>query len=256
MRSPERCRPLCFLPAALLWLTAGAAAPQSQAPSAPLEEIVRRFAEKEVEYATAHALYRYRLRVKIQELGEDDRVVGEFEQVAEVGFDASGRRRARVLENPRTDLLYLDVRRIELTDLEFIPLFILAPEEIPRYQITYLSRERLDEVDTYLFRLDPREVPHGLERFFEGVVWVDTNKLDIVRALGRSRSTRPRRGALKGYFERVEIFREPVDDYLFTTYVGADDVIRVRQGQPVRARLIVRFTNYERVREPVPARAK
>ena len=247
-----------MLLAGLLLLAGGVASPlgvskvepQSE-PPLPLDEIVRRFAEKEQEYARAHALYRYQLSVKIQEIGEDNRVVGEFEQDSEVDFDPSGRRRARLRANPRTDLLHLGITRVELDDLEWVPLFILAPKEIPDYEITYLARERLDEVDTYLFRLEPRHPPRVGERFFEGIVWVDAGKLDIVRAHGRSLPGPAERGALRGYFQRLEIFRQPVDAYLFPTYVRADDVVAVNK-KPIRARLLLRFTNHERVRQPAP----
>lgn len=223
-------------------------APQGEPPSLPLEEIVRRFAEKEQEYARAHSLFRYRLSVKIQEIGDDDRIVGEFEQVSEVDFDRSGRRLARLVENPHADLLHLGVRQVELDDLLFVPLFILSPEDIPEYEITYVTRERVDEVDTYLFRLKPNHPPRPGQRLFDGIVWVDADKLDIVRAHGRSLPARTG-GAFKEYFQRVEVFRQPVDDYLFPTYVRAEDVIAVYQ-KPTRARLVIRLTNHERVREP------
>ena len=247
-------KPLCvfaMLPAIFLLLAGGAAAPQSQQPSQPLEEIAQHFAEKEQEYARVHALYRYQLSVKIQEIGDDNRVVGEFEQVSDVDFDPGGRRRATLQGNPRTALRYLGVTRVELSDLEFVPLFILAPDEIPNYDITYLTRERVDEVNTYVFRLAPRGVPRPTERFFEGIVYVDAEKLDIVRALGRALPVQ-NRGAFNGYFRRLEIFREPVDDYLFPTYVRADDVISAGQ-KPVRARLILRFSKHEKVRDSAPA---
>lgn len=262
MSRRDPCLRLLVLPLALLLLTlpGGAATlvvsevePPPEQPARPLDEIIRHVAEKEVEYARAHALYRYRLSVKIQEIGEDESVVGEFEQSSDVGFDPSGRRLARLVGNPRTDLVHLGVTRVELEDLEFIPLFILSPEEIPNYDITYLTQERLDEVDTYLFRLEPKRQPHGPERFFEGLVWVDVQKLDIVRAHGRLLGV-PAGGALKGYFRRVEIFREPVDDFLFPTYVRSEDVITVDR-KPVRARLLIRFTDHQRVRQPQPAPA-
>lgn len=238
----------------LLGLTAPFDARDSQGeqPAQPLEEIVRHFAEKEADYARAHALYRYQLSIKIQELGDADQVVGEFEQALEVGFDPSGRRNARPLGNPRADLLHLGVTRLQLEDLDFVPRFILSPSEIPDYEITYLTRERLDEVDTYLFRLRPARPVRPGERFFEGIVWVDAHKLDIVRAHGRSLPERSG-GPLNGYFRRLEVFREPVEDYLFPTFVRADDVISASQ-KPARARLILRFTRHERAREPDAAR--
>lgn len=239
--------PAC-LGAVLFLLLAPAVTPQSQEPSQPLDEIVRHFAQKESDYARAHALYDYRLRIRVQEFEEKNRVVGEFEQVSQVGFDRSGRRVARLEQNPRVDLLHLGVSRVELSDLDFVPLFILSPEEIPDYEVTYLARERLDEVNTYLFRLEPARVARPGERFFEGIVWVDAEKLDIVRALGRSLPVRPV-GPFNGYFRRVEIFREPVGDSLFTTFVRAEDVISVRDV-PIRARLVLRFSQHQRVREP------
>ncbi len=239
---------LSILAGVLLVLLPGAA----QAPKQPLEEIVQHFAQKEEEYAAAHALYQYRLRIRIQEIDKEGSVLGEFEQVSEVGFDRSGRRVARLAANPRTDLLHLGIQRLELEDLSRVSLFVIHPEQIPDYTITYLTRERLDEVDTYLFRLQPKRPAHGRESFFEGIVWVDAQQLDIVRVHGRSLPARGV-GALGKYFQRLEIFREPVDDYLFPTYVRADDVITAVGGQTVRARLIIRFTDHERVRDRSPS---
>ncbi|MBI4467363.1 MAG: hypothetical protein HY656_08060 [Acidobacteria bacterium] len=238
---PGRSSCFRFLPVAAL-LLGGAQEP----PKLPLDEIVRHFAEKEDEYAGSQALYRYRLSVKVQELGDEEGVAGEFEQVMDVDFDASGRRLARLVGNPRNDLAYLDITRVELDDLDFVPLFVLGVNQIPDYEVTYLTRERLDEVDTYLFRLQPRRPVRPGERFYEGVVWVDAEKLDIVRAHGRSLPGKSG-GAFQGYFQRLEVFREPVDEFLLPTYARADDIIPVKQ-RPVRARLILRFSQHKRMR--------
>ena len=254
MASLRRTRRLAILVPLLLLLNSSPAEPQSRAPTQPLEEIVRRFAAKESEYAGAHSLYRYRLTVRVQELGEENRVLGEFEQVGDVDFDPSGRRRMRLVENPRTDLLYLSIPRVELSDLEFIPLFVAPPDDIPKYDITYVDRERVGEVDTYLFRLQPKEVVRLPEELFEGVVDVDAEHLDVVRALGKLLPVRGG-GVFGDYFKTVELFREPVDAYLFTTFVRADDIISAR-GETVRVRLTLRFSNYERIREPAPAKSQ
>lgn len=221
----------------------------TQEPNRPLEEIVRQFAGKESEYARAHALYEYRLTVRVQELDQEGNVLGEFEQEGEVGFDSRGRRVLRLLSNPRSDLARLGIQRIELEDLERIPLFIIRPEEIPDYDITYLTRERVDEVDTYLFRLRPKGIPRPGQSLFEGIVWVDTRQLDIVKALGRLLPVRSH-GALGEYFQRLELFREPVDDYLFTTFIRADDILQAVGGEMVKTRLVVRFTGHTRIRKP------
>jgi len=230
----------------LLLLAGQAASAQTREPKQPLEEIVRQFAAKENEYAGAHGHYSYRLTVRVQELGEGNRVLGEFEQVAEVDFDPSGRRRLRLVENPRSDLLYLSIPRVELSDLEFVPLFVTRPEDVPKYDITYLTRERVDEVEAYLFRLQPKEVVRLPEELFEGIVYVDADQLDVVRAHGKLLPVRSG-GVFGNYFKTLELYREPVDGHLFTTFVRADDVISAR-GETIRARLTLRFSHHERIR--------
>lgn len=239
---------LGLLVAAALCLAATPAAPQRQEPGLPFDDIVRNFAEKEQDYARAHALYRYQMSVKLEELGEESAVLGEFEQTSEVDYDERGQRRARARENPRTDLLYMSVHRVDLQDMDFIPLFILAPSEISDYDIRYVTKERLDEVDTYVFRLTPRGVVRYPDRRFEGVVWVDAERLDIVRALGRSLPAQTG-GVFGGYFQRMEIFREPVEGFMFPTFIRAEDTLAARE-QSVRLRLTVRFTKHERVAPP------
>jgi hypothetical protein len=242
-------RSAVLFPIALVLLLGLSGLPQSQEPKLPLDDIVRHFAEKESVYAAAHAHYHYHLNVKVQEIDEDGSVVGEFEEAGEV-VGAGGHRRLQLTGNPHVDLHYLDIRQVDLTDLEFVPLFILSPDEISKYKITYVSQERVDEVNTYLFRLEPNEVPRFPETLFEGIVWVDAHKLDVVRALGRLVPTRDT-GVFNGYFRRLELYRQPVDDYLFTTFIRADDVISVRE-RPTRARLILRFSDYQRADEPAP----
>jgi len=240
-----------WLSLACVLFVALAATPQGKQPTQPLDEIVRHFAEKEGEYAAAHGLYNYELSIRIQELSEDGETLGEFSQSSAVDLDPSGRRRQRLLENPHNDLTKLEISRIELDDLNFIPLFILTPEQIPDYNVTYLTTERIDEVDTYLFHLEPNHPARPNERLFEGIIWVDARKLDIVRAHGRALPSRSS-GALKEYFRRVEVFREPVDGNLFPTYVRADDVLSVRDV-PLKARLVVRFRNHTRAGSPAPS---
>jgi hypothetical protein len=234
---------------ALLLAVAPAAAQQTDQPTRPLEEILQRAAEKESAYATAHALYAYRLVVKVQELDEASQVIGEYEQQSEVSFDPSGRRKQRLLGNPHNDLAYLKISRIELEDLEGLPLYILTPQQIPEYDVTYLGRERVGEVDTYLLRLAPKGVAHAGDRLFEGLIWVDARQLDIVRAFGRLLPPRTS-NVFKGLFQRMDVYRQPVDDVLVPTYARSDDVIRALGEQAVNAKLIVRFADHERVRQP------
>jgi hypothetical protein len=182
------------------------------------------------------------LSIRLQELSED----GERWASSPVERRSTSTPAAPppgLLENPHNDLTSSKsphrARRAELH-----PALHSDPEQIPDYNVTYLTTERIDEVDTYLFHLEPNHPARPNERLFEGIIWVDARKLDIVRAHGRALPSHSS-GALKEYFRRVEVFREPVDGYLFPTYVRADDVLSVRDV-PLKARLVVRFRNHTR----------
>lgn len=222
-----------------------------QEPKRPLEEIVQHFAQKEAEYAAAFARYKYQLSIDIQERSQAGDVVGEFEEVLQTDFDPSGRRTERLLENPRVDLQKLGIKRLELEHLARVPLYVLRPEDVGEYDVTYVTNERIDEVNTFLFRLIPKHPSRSRKRLFEGVVWVDADKLDIVRAHGRMHPLSDT-GPLGSYFQRMELFREPVDDYLFTTYIRADDVLSAIGEEPLTLRMVLRFSNFEPAREGSP----
>lgn len=213
----------------------------------PLEEIVKHFAEKELEYAQAHAQYHYRLAVKLQELDGEGAVLGEFTEVIEASLSPTGRRIDRIVKGPHSSLRHLGVARVELLDLSEVPLFTVRPADLSLYRFEYVGTEKIDEVDTFIFRVTPLSLPRD-RTLFEGLVWVDAEKLDIVKHFGRSVPGR-QGGVLKQYFQRVEVYREPVDTYLFPTFVEGGDVLKVTE-ETIRARLILRFSDHQR---PVPA---
>lgn len=210
----------------------------------PAEEIIQHLAQKEAEYAQAHAQYAYRLSIKLQEIDGEGAVVGEFNEVLQTSLSPTGRRLDRVVEGPKSSLQHLGITRVELFDLSEVPLFTVRPEDLPLYRFDYVGRERIDEVDTFIFRATPTSQPHD-KSLFEGLLWVDADKLDVVKAFGRSVPAR-RPGTLKNYFQRVESYRQPVDDYLFPVFIQAEDVLSV-VDQTLRARMILRFTDHQRV---------
>ena len=57
------------------------------APPIPVDEIIKRFSEKEKAFRAARANYTYRQVVSVEELTPDDRVRGKFEQTSDIGFD-------------------------------------------------------------------------------------------------------------------------------------------------------------------------
>ena len=115
------------------------------------------------------------------------------------------------------------------------------------YRFDYVGSEQLDEVNTFIFRATPSVVPRD-RVLFEGLLWVDAEKLDVVKLFGRTLPAR-RAGVLKDYFQRVEAYREPVDSYLFPIFIQGDDILRVGE-ETLRARLFLRFSDHKRLPPP------
>ncbi len=55
-----------------------APSPSQETPSIPIEEVIRKFSEREKAFKLARENYVYRQDVKLQELNANDRVTGEY----------------------------------------------------------------------------------------------------------------------------------------------------------------------------------
>jgi hypothetical protein len=84
------------LPGLLLLSGVAAFAADDLAP----DEIIRRFAAKEADFAKARANYTYRQSVKIQELTPGGGVTGQHEMVSDIVFSPEGKRTERVVRAP------------------------------------------------------------------------------------------------------------------------------------------------------------
>src|SRR5262249_36096119 len=146
--------------------------PTSQQPPIPTDEIIRRFAEKEKQFKTARASYTYRQDVKVQELDGNDRVTGEFNQVSDIIFDSGGKRTEKIVFAPRVTLLKIGMTAEDLQDLREIQPFVLTSDDIQKYNLKYGGKEKIDEIECYVFDVSPKKIEKG-QRYFEGRIWVD-----------------------------------------------------------------------------------
>src|SRR3569833_3831953 len=73
-------------------------------PATPPDEIIKRFAAKESEFREALNHYTYRRVSRVQTLDDDNKVDGEWYQVADVSFDPTGRRKEKTVFAPETTL--------------------------------------------------------------------------------------------------------------------------------------------------------
>lgn len=206
-----------------------------------VDEIIRRFAAAESENKVARNNYTFTQDFDILTLGEAGSITGRFHRVSDIVYDDRSNRIEKITFFPASTLTELSITNEDMQDLAGVQPFALTTEDIPKYQITLVGKEKIDELNTYTFDVKPRQMRKG-ERYFEGRIWVDDQDLQIVKAAGQAV---PEIGDQK--FPHFETYRENVDGrYWFPTYVYADDVLDFRKGPSVHLRMTVRYTNYKK----------
>jgi len=218
---------------------------------AEIQAVIEKFAAKESEFARARENYTYRQTVRIEELDEGGNVRGRFEIVSDIIFSPEGKRTERVVRAPVSTL-----RRIILTpedeqDVRNVQPFVLTKEDIGKYHVRYLGRQKADAIPCYVFAVKPRKMEPG-QRYFQGIIWVDDRDLQIVKTYGRGV------GLLKkgsdNQFPKFETYREQIDGkYWFPTWTGADDTLFFETG-PQRIRMRIRYENYKQFKADVQIR--
>jgi hypothetical protein len=212
---------------------------QKTPPSIP--EVIRRFAEAETQNRIARNNYTFTQDFDLITLGEGGSVTGRFHRVSDIVLDDRGNRIERITFFPPPTLVSLQITNEDMQDLAGVQPFALATEDIPKYQIDYVGKEKIDELNTYIFDVKPRSMVKG-ERYLEGRVWVDDQDLQIVKVKGQAV---PEVGDQK--FPHFESYRENIDGrFWFPTYIYADDVLVFKKSSSVHLKMTVRFTNYKK----------
>lgn len=214
-------------------------------PPIPVEEIVRRFTEKEDEFKRAYDQYTYRLKVRVQEFDDDGSPSGEIQMTAEIYSKPDGNRYARVLAETPPTLKRAALTRDDLEELIGIPAFTLPTSELGKYDLTYAGKQQVDEITAYAFRVQPKRLERRV-RLFEGVIWVDDRDLEIVKTYGKYVSE-VGDAAPAGIFKLFETYREIVDNrYRLPTYTSSEDTVKLQKGT-VRVKLTIRASEFKPV---------
>ncbi len=216
----------------------------SEPPSMPIDEIIQKFTQREEEFRKERDHFTYTQDVVFQTIDEDGQVDGEFREVRDILFTPDGKRYDKVTFAPVTTIKRVIMTQQDYDDIEKVWPFVMTPAELPKYDVKYIGRERVDELGTYVFDLEPKKLEKG-ERYFRGRVWVDDRDLQIVKTSGTST------GLLKKKedqaFPHFENYRENIEGhYWFPTYTRADDVLHFKNADEVHVRIAVHYSNYKR----------
>ena len=231
-------------------LDAGFGPMDISAPKIAPEEIVRQFAAKESEFQQALNHYTYRRIARVQTIDDDNKVDGEYYQVDDVIFDTIGKRTEKTVYAPESTLQRVMMSPSDLQDIQHGYPFVLTAEEISQYDVKYVGRQKVDEVDCYAFDVSPKLIEKK-HRYLLGRIWVDATDLQIVVTNGRMvpDDTRKNNEDLHPPFMT---WRQQVDGhYWFPVYTKGEGVLHFAGGsgymaQDVHMRDTVKYTDYKR----------
>ena len=209
-----------------------------------IQSIIRKFTDKETEFAKARENYTYQQTNKIVELTPDGQPEGQYEMLEEISFDDRDRRMERVLRAPVSTLEKIIMTPEDEQDMRNVMPFVMTNDTLDQYTVNYIGREKVDEISCYVFSVKPKQLTKDRKRYFEGEIWVDDQDLQIVKTFGRST------GALRKHedqqFPKFETYREQIDGkYWFPTYTYADDTLNFGAG-PQRIKEIIKYNHYKK----------
>jgi hypothetical protein len=227
-----------------------AAPPTGANAPADVDKIIRAFTAKETEFRQALNMYAFKRDAVIQTIGMGGQITGEYHRVSTFTFDDKGERYEKISFFPMPTLTEISISTEDLEDLGGIQPFALEVAKLDQYKFTYVGKERIDELDLYVFDVGPKVMPDPKktkERFFQGRVWVDDHDFQIVKARGKGIPEDK-----NSKYPTFETYREQIDGrYWFPTYTYADEDLVFKSGDVSHIRVRVRYTDYARARSTV-----
>jgi hypothetical protein len=215
-------------------------------PALPIEQIIQKFGDRELEFKKERDNYTYTQSFVVQVIDSDGQVAGEHRMTSDILFTPEGKRYEKVTSAPPPTLerAGMSLSQQDLDDVENVQPFVLTTTDLPKYDVKYIGREQLDELSTYVFEVAPKKIEKN-QRYFQGRIWVDDKDLNIVKSDGKAVPDIIKKNN-ENIFPRFETFRENIEGhYWFPTYTRADDVLHFSTGA-IHMRMTIRYANYKR----------
>jgi len=150
-------------------------------PSLPETEIIKHFFRKRRRiHPLAHALYVPEKRYEIQGVWTlTGSLRANFVLVTQPGVamrTVSCSRRLSKSRAPRFSISFSG-RKIS-KDCSAFPHFPLTSSQLAKYDVKYLGKEQVDEIECYIFSGQAKNGLRRVKAYFDGIVWVDAKYLE------------------------------------------------------------------------------
>jgi hypothetical protein len=211
-------------------------------PQAEIDRIIKQFTRNEALFRQALNLYVFNRNATIQTIGLGGQITGTYKRDSFMTFSEAGERFERVLFAPVSTLKEVSVTEADIDNMGGIDPFAIEPSVVDQYNFTYLGKEKIDDLNLYVFEVTPKVIPKAgknVKRLFTGRVWVDDEDLMIVKSKGKAVPEGKERFAV------METTRENIDGkYWFPADSRSDDELVFDSGQVVKMRIRVKYANY------------
>ncbi|HEY1481175.1 MAG TPA: hypothetical protein VGF19_00520 [Candidatus Acidoferrum sp.] len=226
----------------------------NEPPSQPVDEIIKRFGEREAEFKKERDNYTYTQAFAIQTVDDQSGMVdGEYRMTSDIIFTPEGKRFEKVTFAPPDSLQRISISQQDLDDIRNVQPFVLTTAELPKYNVTYVGRQQVDELACYIFDVAPKTIEKN-QRYFQGRVWVDDKDLQIVMTEGKAVPDIITKNN-ENVFPRFRTYRQNIEQgFWFPTYTRADDYLHFRR-ENVHIRMSVKYSNYRRYGSTVKIRS-
>jgi hypothetical protein len=214
-----------------------AAAPALQAPST---DILTRVASNGREIGTSFDKLAHYEELRIQAVSVGNIVTGEYYRLSRIFRDRTERAAEKVIEEKSTlpSEAFFSITAVHR--LLQIYRFNITPEVLQQYEFNYIGREHIDELNTFVFDVKPKDRvlarPGGESRYLKGQIWIDDQDMQVVKVSGEILPhSRPDRTP------RFETYFKNYDRYWLPAYTTADEDLRMSDGA---SRVIINVRDY------------
>lgn len=223
----------------------GGAARQSEQKPVP-SEILAKTAENGKLLLAALRDYTYYAELTVEIVSQAETITGKYYRFSQISYDADGTRQEKVFENISTLPKDAHIGTNSANNMTRVYQFIITPDTLNQYEINYMGREKIDELNTFVFEVAPKvklpDPDKSNDRFLKGRVWIDDQDFQVVKVAGQAL---PEQSSHRT--PRFETYFQNYGKYWFPAYMSADDEVRMgRRFTRVIAKL--RYTSYKKVK--------
>jgi hypothetical protein len=222
--------------------------PHPGPPPIPEQEIIRRLAAAEDAAQKVYNSYDFMQTIRIEELSTPG---GKLTVTGEEYTRPDGQRMWRVVKPAESTLKLAHYSFEDVRTIMTLPIFFLTSDQVANYDFLYAGQQKLDELNTYVFQVKPKQLSRS-QRLFQGVVFVDDHDLAVVETYGKFVTELIDEGT-KLPFNLFETYRENFQDkFWLPTYTTSDDYLGSGDDQ-FQLRLVIRSTDFKPNAPAAPA---